>query len=269
MDVAVAYRVYPGVSLVPLVHRDNKLLLAESAFRSFARSLKDVDAKIWIILDGCPPEYRIAFAKWFPVERMQFVDTNRIGNQQTFLLQGRILLEQTEAEAVYFAEDDYAYVPGEFRCLLRFLEKGTDVDFVTPYDHPDYYSHPIHRVPMEVQEFEGHQWRLAVSTCLTFLTRKSTLAKTWPVLRAYAEGASDAATWLRLTKMGLFSPKRLLGSMSSWDVFRIYARAWKHGGLGNCVSPRYKLWTPVPGFATHLESTAIAAGHDWKRYLEG
>jgi hypothetical protein len=268
MEVAVAYRVYPGVSRVPMIHRDNKLLLVESAFRSFARSLKDVDSRMWVILDGCPPEYRVALSKWFPVERMQFIDTERIGNAQTFLLQGRILLEQTVAEAVYFAEDDYAYAPGEFGNLLRFLEKGRNVDFVTPYDHPDYYDHPIHRVPTEEQEFEGHRWRSAATTCLTFLTRKSTLEKTWPVFRTYAEGIPDAATWLMLTKLGLFSPKRLLGSVTNRDVLRIYARAWQYGGLGNCVSPRYKLWTPVPGFATHLESTRIAAGHDWKSYLE-
>jgi len=268
MDLAVAYRVCPRVSKVPLIHQDNKLLLAESAFRSFARSLKDVAARIWVILDGCPPEYRGAFSRWFPVERMQFIDTNWIGNRPTFLLQGKILLEQTEAEAVYFAEDDYAYVPGAFRNLLTFLERGRDVDFVTPYDHPDYYSHPIHRVPTEEQEFEGHQWRSAATTCLTFLTRRSTLAKTWLAFKTYVEGASDAAEWLMLTKMGLFSPKKLLLSTTDWHLFRIYARAWKHGGLRNWVSPRYKLWTPVPSIATHLESTRIAAGHDWKSYLE-
>ncbi|OFZ53992.1 MAG: hypothetical protein A2428_16465 [Bdellovibrionales bacterium RIFOXYC1_FULL_54_43] len=267
MDLAVAYRVYPGVSKTPIVHQNNKFLLAESAFRSLARSLEAVNAKIWVILDGCPPEYRAAFSKWYPVERLVFIDTNRIGNAATFLLQGKILMEQTEAEAVYFAEDDYAYAPGQFSKLLNFLRRGKDVDFISPYDHPDYYSLPMHQVRTATQEFEGHRWRSAASTCLTFLTTRSTLEKTWPLFKAYSEGATDAATWLMLTKMGLLSPRRLLGSLRNWDEFTIYARAWKHGGFKTLVSPKYKLWVPVPGIATHMESTGVAAGHDWKAYL--
>src|SRR5260370_32570049 len=139
MDLAVAYRVCPRVSKIPIIHRNNKLLLAESAFRSFARSLKDVDVKIWLILDGCPPEYRVAFSRWFPVEKMQFIDTNQIGNRPTFLLQGQILLEQAKAEAVYFAGDDYAYVPGAFQSLLSFLGRGRAVGVVRPYHRPYYY----------------------------------------------------------------------------------------------------------------------------------
>ncbi|HLD98906.1 MAG TPA: glycosyltransferase family 2 protein [Bdellovibrionota bacterium] len=268
MDLAIAYRVYPGVSKTPILHQDNKLLLAEAAFRSFTRSLTGLDAKIWVILDGCPSEYRAAFEKHHPAGKLIFVNTDKIGNASTFQLQGKILLEQEDAELVYFAEDDYGYAPGEFQQLVNFIRKGRDVDFVTPYDHPDYYSHPMHQVPSETQEFEGRSWRSAASTCLTFLTTRSVLNRTWPFFSNFAQGATDAATWLLLTKMGLFSPRRLVSSMKNWDEFTIYARAWKHGGLRNFVSPRYKLWVPVPGIATHLESTGIASGHDWKAYLE-
>ena len=138
MNLSVAYRVYPGVSKTPIVHPTNKLLLAEAAFRSFTRSLTGIDAKIWVILDGCPPEYRAAFSKWHPEGKLEFVDTPKIGNAATFTLQCKILLEQTHSENVYFAEDDYAYVPGEFHRMIEFLEHAKDVHFVTPYDHPDY-----------------------------------------------------------------------------------------------------------------------------------
>jgi hypothetical protein len=56
-DLAVAYRVYPGISKEPAVHADDKLRLAELCLRSFKEALGTLRVKVWALLDGCPPEY--------------------------------------------------------------------------------------------------------------------------------------------------------------------------------------------------------------------
>ena len=56
-DLAIAYRVYPVVSKpaqsLPL--GEDKYLLSEVCFRSFKESLGTLRAKIWVLLDSCPP----------------------------------------------------------------------------------------------------------------------------------------------------------------------------------------------------------------------
>ena len=44
------------------------------------------------------------------------------GNRGTFGLQLDILLKQADSEMVYFAEDDYFYLPGQFFRMLDFLK---------------------------------------------------------------------------------------------------------------------------------------------------
>src|SRR5260370_42462317 len=95
--------------------------------------------------------------------------------------------------------------------MLRFLREGQGVDFVTLYDHPDCYQLELHHEPKWITVFEGHHWRTAASTCLTFLTRKSTLAEYEGTIRTYARGNNDCAMWLSLTKRRVvytIEPKR-------------------------------------------------------------
>ena len=63
-----------------------------------------------------------------------------VGNQATFGKQMDILLQQTDSEFVYFAEDDYVYLPEQFSRMLDFLRAYRDADFVSPYDHLDCYT---------------------------------------------------------------------------------------------------------------------------------
>ena len=47
-------------------------------------------------------------------------------------------LEQTDAEIVHFAEDDYFYLPGQFQQAVNFSEQNPDADFVAPYEQPGF-----------------------------------------------------------------------------------------------------------------------------------
>ena len=205
-DIAVAYRIYPKVAkpAQSLPFGDDKLRQAEICLRSFRDSLGSLRVKLWAILDGCPREYRELFQRYFAPADLVLIEADGIGNRATYAKQLDILLAQCDAEYVYFAEDDYLYLPGQFPLMLQFLCAGQDVDFVTPYDHPECYYLALHREPKWLRVFEGHHWRTAASTCLTFLTRKSTLAKYEKVLRTYARRNDDCPMWLSLTKRRVF-----------------------------------------------------------------
>lgn len=269
-DVAAVYRIYPKVSKVPLGFPGDKLRLAELCLKSFRESLGDLRVKLYVLLDGCPPEYEALFKKYFRSEDLDLIHLPGIGNLATFEKQIEILSNQSDSEIVYFAEDDYSYLPNAFTKALEFLQENRDADFVSLYDHPDYYSLPLHQDACEVRWSGDRHWRTAPSTCLTFLTTRQTLRETARVLKTYCQGSTDASIWLNLTKYNLFRPVRILKWLfKDWDHFTIIARAWLHAWYQNLFGKRRKLWIPIPGLATHMESTGVAPGFDWKAKIAG
>ncbi len=265
-DVAVAYRIYPKVSkpAQSLPFGDDKLRQAEICLRSFRESLGPLRAKVWAILDGCPEKYREPFSRHFAPEDLVFVELDGVGNRATYAKQIDILLLQGDAELVYLAEDDYLYLPSQFPLMLKFLRDRRDVDFVTPYDHPDCYDLDLHHEPKWVTVFEGHHWRTAASTCLTFLTRKSTLAKYEGTLRTYSHGNHDCAMWLGLTKRRVFNPLTALRFFAKGEFYwKIMMKAWLHGWRQLVFGDAVKLWVPMPGVATHLCAGLFSPGIDW------
>ncbi|MGB2627087.1 MAG: hypothetical protein WAK20_09885 [Candidatus Acidiferrum sp.] len=265
-DLAVAYRIYPEVSrpAQSLPFGDDKLKQAGICLRSFHRALGSLRAKIWVILDGCPKEYRLLFEDLFPARDLVFVDLNRAGNKATYAKQIEVLLAQDDAGYVYLAEDDYFYLPDQFALMLGFLSDRQDVDFVTPYDHPDCYTSELHRGPKSVTVFEGHHWRTAASTCLTFLTRKRTLAKYERVFKTYLRRNEDCAIWLSLTKWRVFNPLAALRYYGRREIYRkTLLKAWFFCWRQILFGDSVKLWVPVPGIATHLSAGLLSPCRDW------
>jgi hypothetical protein len=264
-DLAVAYRIYPKVSKpsLGLPFDDDKYRQAEIGLRSFKRSLGSLRVKVWAVLDGCPPAYDDLFRRYFVPEDLVLVPMERVGNFGTFAKQVDILLGQTDAEAVYFAEDDYLYLPEKFPVFLRFLREGRQVDFATPFDHPDCYSLALHDFPKRMQVFEGMHWRNAASTCLTFLTTKSALAEYEDVFRSYSKGNYDSSLWLSLTKYRILNPFSFIRFLSADRVMRgVMVKAWLYGWRQNVFGRKATLWAPMPSIALHLDLAHPAPGFD-------
>ena len=267
-DVAVAYRIYPKVSkpASALPFGDDKYLLSEVCLKSFKESLAGLRVKLWVLLDGCPPEYRDLFRRYFSADDLVFVELNHVGNHATFERQVDILLSQRDSEVVYFAEDDYIYLPRQFAVLLRFLNENTDVHFLTPYDHPDSFRLELHRHPISLALFERRYWSTTGSTCLTFLTKRQTLKRTEHVFRTYAQGNHDCCLWLSLSKQSVFSPStfcRCVINKGQRGQARILARAWFRGWKQILFGRKWNLWAPIPGIATHLDAGGIPSSVDW------
>ncbi len=265
-DVAVAYRIYPKVAqpALGLPFSDDKFRLSEICLRSFKESLGNLQAKVWVLLDGCPDNYADLFRKYFDSADLVLIPLQQAGNQATFGQQIDILLGQEDSDLVYFAEDDYVYLPDQFPRMVEFLRANEDVHFISPFDHLDCYTLDIHDRPKWLRVSGGHHWRTAASTCLTFLTRKQTLQQKEGVFRSYCRRNSDCSLWLSLTKHCVFDPVQFSRFVLRKRLFaKIIIKAWIYGWTQILFGARMKLWVPIPGIASHLDRHAMSPTIDW------
>jgi hypothetical protein len=250
----------------PPVFSDSKHNLSGLCLRSFKASLEGLRVKIWVVLDGCPKEYEDLFTSLWPNDDLVFARCPGIGNAATFGRQIEILANQNDAEFVYLAEDDFFYLPGCFHLMLDLIRNNADVDFCSPYDHPDFYNHSFHQHQMRIKVEQGQVWKTANGTICTFLTRKSTLERTRSTLQSYARKSSDASMWLSLTKQHVLNPYDLLTQpfifpFRGWSL----ACAWYFNWRQILFGKRYSLWIPVPSLATHMAASFLAPYVDWKQ----
>ncbi|HKZ38739.1 MAG TPA: hypothetical protein VJ184_13855, partial [Chryseolinea sp.] len=159
-DLAVAYRICPRMPKKEMaVCPKDKLRLSEICLKSFRESLGSLKVKTWVLLDNCPPEYEALFLKYFAEKNLELIKLGGIGNQATFGLQMDILANQNDSEIIYFAEDDYLFLPNQFAEMIYFLKCHSDVHFVSPYDHPDFYTMKMCDHKYEIRAFATHHWR--------------------------------------------------------------------------------------------------------------
>jgi hypothetical protein len=270
-DLAVAYRIYPNLAdaALGLPFGKDKLQLSEACLKSLKESLGSLRIKLWALLDGCPIEYEHLFRKYFDDDDLVLVSLPSIGNQATFAKQIELLLEQQESEIVYFAEDDYFYLPGQFRSMIDVLLEHQDVHFVSPFDHLDYYTMALHRSPRRRLDFGSRQWRAVASTCLTFLTRRQTLMKTKSVFRNYKRRSLDCSLWLSLTKKRVFNPLFFVDSLLREPLSaRMVMKSWLYFWPQLLFGQKWNLWVPVPAVATHLDRSSLSPNIDWLALME-
>jgi hypothetical protein len=190
---------------------------------------------------------------------------NKIGNQATFGLQLKILLEQNEANFVYFAEDDYYFFPDQFRKMINLMIHNPDVHFVSPYEHPDYYSLSLHDSKYKIKFEKMQHWRSCIGTTCSFLTTKHILNLTQHPINTYYKNSNyDISLWMSLTKYHVLNPFKIgYFLIKNRDYFKMVARAWIHCWRQILFGKKWLLWVPMPSIATHMESNFMAPGFDW------
>ncbi len=262
LNLAIAYRIYPGVSKIPAVFPDDKLKLSALCLQSLKTALGHLRVKVWVLLDGCPPIYERLFRAYFSDNELEVIYLDKIGNLATFSMQVDILVRQTEADLVYFAEDDYFYLPDALVRMVSFARDNPDADFVTPYDHPGNYDFTLGAETHLIRPFEDHHWRTASATCLTFLAKRDALARTQDIFKTYCRKNEDGSLWLSITQKS-----RLLNPFLHWrstSKFKLWLKAWFWGYHQILFGARRKLWHAIPSLATHLESPCLAPVVDWR-----
>ncbi|MBU6408793.1 MAG: glycosyltransferase family 2 protein [Verrucomicrobia bacterium] len=270
-DLAVAYRVYPKMSSSPPpIFADDKFKLVEFCLQSFKASLSGLRVKLWALLNDCPPEYEELFSRRWPAEDLVLMRYPGVPPGTTLHEQARILMEQTDAEIVYFVEDDYFHLPGRFERAIRFLKQYPDADFATTYDHPDVYTTDLHRHRREVREFEGIHWKSCLGSTHTFLAKREALLEIRELfLRLHrhfgAKTIPDLAMWMALTKIRIFNPFKFM----QWSLPHPYwafsmVLSWRYCWREILGSRRYTMWIPNPSLATHMSAGLEAPGIDWQ-----
>lgn len=270
-DVAVAYRVYPKPSAnPPRVYAEDKFKLVELCLRSFKASLGGLKVKLWVLLNDCPPAYENLFRELWPAKDLVFLRYPGVPPGTTLHEQSRILLDQSEAGFVYWAEDDYFYLPGQFERAVDFLRQNADADFVSPYDHPDYYTADLHGFHPEQRMQGGRVWSSRLSNTHTILARQTALRETRQVFLTFRGTVNyDLAMWMALTKKRVFNAAKLI----HWSLaHRFWAGsvvlAWYYFWRQILFGRRYKLWVPRPAIATHMIATLESTGIDWQQEIK-
>jgi glycosyltransferase involved in cell wall biosynthesis len=267
-DLAVCYRIYPGLTGKPAFGFTDKLTLVRANLRSFKAAMGGLKVKMWVILDKCPPPYHELVTSLFAENDLEIIPLQGAGNEGTFLRQVKLLSEQKLADLVYFAEDDYLYLPQALEKAVAFMQRHPEAGFLTLYDHADYHAKYIHRLRGREFDEAGHRWHTVASTCLTFMARQTALAETAEVFATYGRKNSDLGMWLALTKTHVRNPWSCLRSLGDGLFFAAsHALAWRHAWRYILFGKRRTLWVPTPSLATHLELSGLAPGVDWNRHF--
>jgi hypothetical protein len=263
-DLAVCCRIYPGVSRDPIFGFKDKLALTWLNLETFKEGVGDLKIKLWVLLDNCPPAYAELVKSIFRGTPVELIPLGGEGNGPTFIRQVEILSAQTAANLVYFAEDDYLYLPRSLERTVNFMRRHPEADFVTPYDHADFHLKYVHQF-RGAEFFEDDcRWRTVASTCLTFMARREAVAESAATLKTYNKNP-DLAIWMALTKKRVCNPWSWVRSLGDGLYFPAsHALAWRYAWRQIFFGKRRTLWAPEPALITHMESSGLAPGVDWE-----
>lgn len=140
------------------------------------------------------------------------------GNMMSFRRQLEIAVG---LDKVLLLEDDYYFNEGSGEIIESALD---ELQFLTPYDHPGYYTEDIHSYKRHVRMAGNHHWQNVTSTCLTFASKGEHIKRVKGTMEEF--GWADHPMWSELTKL-------------------------------------YDLWSPIPSLATHMETPFIAPKMEW------
>lgn len=157
--------------------------------------------------------------------------TNFKSNAGSFLYCLDQSLQLDDHTMVYFVEDDYIHHEGSDIILEQGLTRSA---YVSLYDHPDKYWGDNANVSCKLIMTDDCHWRTTGSTTMTFASKTAFLKEDRSIFQKWCGGADN----------------------------------WTHDfQLFTELSSKRGLITPVPGYATHMDTWVIAKMVDWKDCL--
>lgn len=199
-----------------------KMKLVEACFTSV---MKAFDCEFHFIIDKPTVELVNLVKTCSHPYTMEILHTQgwMEGNEASYFRQLDVASEREDS--VMLLEDDYYLLPNAGRKIEEALKELT---FITPYDHPGYYTETKHKYLRKVVNVGDHHWQKVIDTTLTF-------------------GASSG----RIIKDNIDKFK----SNSVWDE-----HIWETLG-------EYELWSPIPSLATHMETPYLSPVIKWQEYF--
>ncbi len=72
--------------------------------------------------------------------------------------------------------------------------------------------------------------------------------------------------WLSITKCKVFNFFKIIRyRVQNPNVYNYFFRAWRYHWKQILFGKKWKLWSPIPSIATHLEKNHLAPTIDWKK----
>lgn len=168
---------------------------------------------------------------WKKLQSIDFdLDLHRTSfghNAGSFLYSLDLACKLPDEKIVYFVEDDYIHHEGADIILEQGIDKSA---YVSLYDHPDKYWHDNADKLSKIFITDDCHWRTTSSTTMTFASKARYLKK-------------DRATF-----------QRWCGGSDNWTHdFQLFTELANTRGL----------ITPIPGYASHMDTWVIAKLVDW------
>lgn len=206
--------------------------------RSFLGAFEPVRgrAEITFVNDGPMPDDRLAIMERYG----KIVSFPGLGNSPSYRETLALAVALPPDSLVYFAEDDYLYMPQALEKLLAAFDEIPAAEYVTLFDHMDRYtrSDDSRRGYSRLYLAGGLHWRTVESTCMTFGARVRTLQ-------------SDA--WIHR-----------LGTVPKTPRDRTIWRCTQGEKEFFWKFPKRTLVGPIPSLATHMDPEGLAPNVDWE-----
>jgi hypothetical protein len=281
----IIYRSYGGENLKGRPDYYTKLLSLTSFIRSF-RQLDSGVAEVIFLNDGPIPQDRLRMME----QCGEVVAKSNMGLQGSWEATLAMPAERAwpENDLVWLAEDDYLYLPHALNGLIAAAEAYPAASYFGLYAMvgsrlPNGGSSDD-RVPSEAQWLQaetklvnGHTWRSATSTTATFGARVRPLVEDRTMMRLAIKAGgswdhtlclmyqgfapypmSSLVNWILDPAATKSLPQRLAISMARMGL-NFYQTARTFGR----PNPRL-LVAADPALITHLETTFLALGTDWR-----
>jgi hypothetical protein len=226
----IIYRISDsGYNKVKPLYINNKNCL-KNFCNVFLNQIHDIS----IIADNCSESTLRIIERYIDPDNIEKVSIGH--GAGTFNLALDKALKWDDSEIVYFVENDYLHKPGSDKILKEGFDLGAS--FVSLYDHPDKYLDPNDggnpycdggAEDTRLYLTDSCHWKITNSTTMTFASKVSTLKRIEPILRKHTVGThpNDFPMFLELREVGEL------------------------------------LTTPIPGYATHGETTWLSPLTDW------
>lgn len=247
------------------------------ALRSFLGALARVDdARLVTVADGgVPDELADLLAGGEVVEvhggsaPTSFRRLLDVAGQQLDPAQGDAL--------VWFAEDDYLYLPDALTAVLGAADAVPSADLFGVYTpdnsawHARHRSQPGRRGPEQTYRVDGRTWRRTWDSTSTFGLRAAALRADAPLLRLCSRtgGPWDNTCVTALQGVRPYAWRHLYGDLflrpSRASAGRVVTRPALRAAANVAASARTgRTWVaPAQSLATHLEPGHLAPGVDW------
>ena len=162
---------------------------------NFLSEFKVTENFITIVADNVTDVELREFVEGLECDNIKVLKTS-LGNTGAFSYCLNMACQDSkENDFVYFAEDDYFYLPGSF----EYLKEGLEIsDYVTLYDHPDKYLDAVYGGNPQIENggevtrvvvTKTIHWKLTNSTTGTFGVQAKSMREDKQIWEKYVAGS--------------------------------------------------------------------------------